>query len=253
MPSTPVKAIAASSTPVTESPGTWRHPRIDEITRRRHATTFTEKNVTQIAYGVASIIAIIALNQVSKANSLPTLLSNSTRGYFDLACYACLLMLIVNIVSACLPLIRAEDSLADIPLTPAQRKLLGLPPSGAAPTPNATYSTPPRYSRTPSLSGSIGSRGSYASGSPLSGRGSPALQASDSYSPLASPLGLKGLDASVNGRRSSFGQSNLGASTSSNLFSDSPSPSGNKRTSVGLNSKWLYERGRRSSGGAWAR
>ena len=154
-----------------------------------------------------------------------------------------------------MPLVRREDDLSDIPLTPAQRKLLGLPPSATAPTPDATYSTPPRYSRTPSIAGSIGSRGSYAS-SPLSGRGSPALQGAGSgspYSPMGSPLYNKGLEVSQNGRRSSIGSpSPFSASTSTNLFSDPGSPSpGGKRTSVGLNSKWLYERGRRSSGSAW--
>lgn len=168
-------------------------------------------------------------------------------------------MPILNIVSACLPLVRQEDDLSDIPLTPAQRKLLGLPPTSAAPTPDAKYSTPPRYSRTPSMAGSVGSQRSYAS-SPLSGRGSPApiYSASDSpYSPVASPLYKKGLDVSTSSRRSSIGSlgspSPFAASTSTNLFSDpgSPSPSGGKRTSVGLNNKWLYERGRRSSGSGW--
>jgi nucleoporin POM34 len=30
-----------------------------------------------------------------------------------------------------------------------------------------------------------------------------------------------------------------------------PTPAPGKRSSVGLNSKWLYERGRRSSGNSW--
>lgn len=160
---------------------------------------------------------------------------------------------IANVAWNVMPLFRQEDDLSDIALTSEQRKLLGLPPSSAAPTPDAKYSTPPRYSRTPS--GSIGSGRSYAS-SPLSGKGSPLPQGdyASSYSPLGSPLFKKGLDASVNGRRSSFGSPGpFAGGTSSALFSDlgSPSPSGSKRTSVGLNSKWLYEKGRRSSGSAW--
>lgn len=163
----------------------------------------------------------------------------------------------LNILTACLPLIRRKDDLSDIPLTPAQRKLLGLAPSSAPPTPDAQYSTPPRLSRSPSMAGSVGSQRSYAS-SPLSGRGSPALQGQTGspYSPVGSPIYNKGLDVAGNGRRSSIGGgSPFGASSSTNLFSDpgSPSPSGGKRTSVGLNSKWLYERGRRSSGGNWSR
>ena len=273
--STPVKTTPASEAPVTDSPGTWRHPRLDEITRRRNATTFSEKNVRQIAYGAISLAAIWLLQSVSKlkyvrnmyvavdgcvalriladwCNSVP----DSAEPYLSFLWIFFQIIPLLNIVSACLPLMRREDDLADIPLTPAQRKLLGLPQTSAPPTPDAKFSTPPRYSRTPSIAGSVGSRGSYTS-SPLSGRGSPALQGGGSgspYSPMGSPLYKKGLDLSTNGRRSSFGSpSPFAASTSTNLFSDpgSPSPSGGKRTSVGLNSKWLYERGRRSSGSAW--
>lgn len=158
-----------------------------------------------------------------------------------------------KIIIAALPLVRPVDDLQDIPLSAAQRKLLGLPPSSAPPTPNATFSTPPRYSRTPSIAGSVGSRGSFAS-SPLSGRGSPLIQANvgGSGSPTGSPLFNKSSNGFGGGRRSSLSGSPFGASTATNLFSEpgSPSPSGGKRTTVGLNSKWLYEKGRRSSG-AW--
>lgn len=154
-----------------------------------------------------------------------------------------------------LPLFRAADDLSDIPLTATQRKLLGLAPSSRPATPNAAYSTPPRYSRTPSLAGSVASNRSYNS-SPLSGKGSPALGGNSSglsYSPAGSPSKLIG--GLNNNRRSSFGSASpLGERSGSSLFPDptSPSPSAGKRTSVGLNNKWLYERGRRSSGGAWS-
>lgn len=148
----------------------------------------------------------------------------------------------LNIVLALLPLFRPEDTLADIPLTPSQRKLLNLPPSATAPTPNAAYSTPPRYSRTPSVGGSVASS--------ASSRASLAANASHSpYSPGPSPLQGKGFRPALAGRRSSFGSpSPLGGGAGVKIFETlSPSPSG-KRTSVGLNSKWLYEKGRRSSG-----
>jgi nucleoporin POM34 len=180
------------------------------------------------------------------------------RTYLDWGCLILQLAPLLNIIAACMPLFRKEDDLSDIPLTAEQRRLLGLPPSSAAPTPDAKYSTPPRYSRTPSIAGSIGSNRSYTS-SPLSGKGSPLVQGSGgglgSYSPLGSPLFKRGLDASTNGRRSSISNgSPFATSSSPNLFAEppaSPSPAGGKRTSVGLNSKWLYERGRRSSGSAF--
>lgn len=176
---------------------------------------------------------------------------------------------IIQIGFACLPLLRAKDDLSDIALTPAQRQLLGLPLLSSAPGPDAKFSTPPRYSRTPSIAGSVGSRGSYTN-SPLSGRGSPVVAGpggggGSPYSPLESPLLTKGGSVLGNGRRSSngsgspFDRLNGGGAVSSGigLFGEaSPtpgpvSPAGGKRTSVGLNSKWLYEKGRRSSGSAW--
>ena len=187
-----------------------------------------------------------------------TSFSPSFRLYLSWAWLFLQIIPIVKIVFALLPLIRPEDDLNDIPLTAAQRKLLGLPASTVPPTPNATFSTPPRYSRTPSIAGSVGSRGSFAS-SPLSGRGSPLVQSTmggsgSSYSPTGSPLFSKSSNGLAGGRRSSLGGgSPFSTSTATNLFSEpgSPSPSGGKRTTVGLNSKWLYEKSRRSSG-AWA-
>ncbi|KAH6892207.1 nuclear pore complex component-domain-containing protein [Thelonectria olida] len=242
--STPIK----SAPPVTDSPGTWRHPRLDEITRRRNATTFSEKNVRQIAYNVVALLGLWSAQLLAKLNVGSQFLPHTIRLYLGWAWFILQLVPVINIGIACLPLIKREDDLSDIALTPAQRALLGLPPTSAAPTPDAKFSTPPRYSRTPSIAGSVGSRGSYNS-SPLSGRGSPIVPGS----PLGSPLFQKSVNG-FNGRRSSIGSgSPFSASTSTNLFSDpaSPSPSGGKRTSVGLNNKWLYEKGRRSSGSAW--
>ncbi|KAK1247872.1 hypothetical protein MKX07_000760 [Trichoderma sp. CBMAI-0711] len=262
---TPVKQTAPAA--ATESPGTWRHPRLDEITRRRDATNFSEKNVRRIAYNIVALLAMWSLQLLAKFNVDAQMFPKSVRLYLGWAWFVAQLIPFVQIGMACLPLIRPKDELADIPLTATQRKLLGLNPSVTAPTPDVNISTPPRYSRTPSIAGSVGSRASFPN-SPLEGQGDPvssALSQSFSgsvsqFSPIGSPL-LQ----SVNGaghRRSSFGtpgsfgnsfNGSLGASTSSTLLPDpaSPSPSAGKRTSIGLNSKWLYEKGRRSSGSTW--
>ena len=169
--------------------------------------------------------------------------------------YHCIqFMFAFNIVAACRPLIRAKDDISDIPLTPAQRKLLGLPPSSTPPTPDTKYATPPRYARTSTpLSGSPASKGSF-SNSPLAERGSPVGNVSGSvFSPGASPLlqkamGGAGFDGS---RRHSYGSpSPLGPSGSRiNLpeTPSTPSPAG-KGASVGLNNRWLYDKARRNSG-----
>ncbi|KAM0346110.1 hypothetical protein ACHAPU_005876 [Fusarium lateritium] len=254
---TPVRTTTIGGPPVTDSPGTWRHPQLDEITRRRNATTFSEKNVRQIAYNVVALLGFWSTQLLAKLNIGSQVVPSSFRIYLSWSWFILQLIPFVNIGIACLPLIRPKDDLTDIPLTAAQRQLLGLDAS-ALPTPDAKFSTPPRYSRTPSIGGSVGSRGSYGS-SPLSGRGSPLVQGSTG-SPMGSPLFQKSVNSfssslgnSFNGRRSSFGSASpFAASSSSNVFSDPASPSaGGKRTSVGLNSKWLYERGRRPSGNAW--
>ncbi|KAF4585748.1 Nuclear pore complex component [Ophiocordyceps camponoti-floridani] len=247
-----------SPSPVPDSPGTWRHPRLNEITSRRNATTFNEKNVRRIACNLVAFLVLYAIRLVARLKFDPRILPATLLSYLGWAWVAFQMVPLAQICLACLPLLRSNDDLSDIPLTATQRRLLGLPPSSAPPTPDGKFSTPPRYSRTPSIAGSVGSRASYNS-SPLSGHASPAPQASTAASPSpfssgGSPLLQKTMGGFAHGRRSSIGSTSpLGASTSANPFADasSPSPSAGKRTSVGLNSKWLYEKGRRASGSAW--
>jgi len=62
---TPQRPITPA--PVAESPGNWSHPRLREITRRRNATTFTDKNVRKIAYNIAALIGLWALQRVTES------------------------------------------------------------------------------------------------------------------------------------------------------------------------------------------
>ncbi|KAH8908406.1 NPCC-domain-containing protein [Coniochaeta sp. PMI_546] len=254
--STPVKQ--ASKPIVTDSPGNWKHPKLAEITRRQRRTEFSERNIKTIGFnGIAFIISVV-LRQLA-VSKLPTgFVSADVKTYIAWTYLALQLIPVVNIVIAFLPLIRRQDDLADIALTPGQRKLLGLPPSSTPPTPNSAISTPPRYSRTPSLAGSATSNKSYTS-SPLSANGSPASDrrlSGSPYSPsAASPLLQKAVTGGFGGgRKSSFGSpSQLGASTATSLFGGdapgTPSPLAGKGSSVGLNNKWLYERGRKRPSG----
>lgn len=253
--STPLKKSAQ----VVDSPGNWRHPRLEEITRRQNATVFNERNIRTIVYNVGALAALWVLHLFSTRLGLMRLFTGSTKTYVNWGYLGLQLIPLLNIGLALLPLVRRKDDLSDIPLTPSQRKLLGLPPAAATATPNSVYSTPPRYSRTPSISGSVASKLSY-SGSPASAKGSPASGGHISgspYSPAASPLLQKAVAGGLGGgRRTSFGSASpLGASTASSLFPDAPgtpTPSTGKRTSVSLNNKWLYGKGRRSSGSAWS-
>ncbi|KAK4453282.1 nuclear pore complex component-domain-containing protein [Podospora aff. communis PSN243] len=244
---TPVKQTAV--TPVKESPGNWRHPKLAEITRRQSKTVFSEKEVKQIVYNVLALAVLFLVRTTVRPHWPAKLLSTEMKQYGGWIYIALTIIPLFNIGRALLPLVRPKDDLSDIPLTPAQRKLLGLPPSSKPATPGSAYSTPPRYSRTPSIAGSPASARSYAS-SPTPNLTSPSpLPNSPS---AASPL----LQKAVNGaRRSSFGSPGLlGASTATSLFGDgpaTPTPAAGKRSSVSLNNKWLYEKGRRSSGNSW--
>ncbi|KAL2257200.1 hypothetical protein VTK26DRAFT_518 [Humicola hyalothermophila] len=282
--STPVKQVGTAGSAVNESPGNWKHPRLAEITRRQNKTIFSEKNLRQIVYNAGALVGIGAVRQIVLPYVPAQLFPRELRQHSTWIYAALIIIPLINIALALLPLVRPKDDLSDIPLTPAQRKLLGLPPSSKPATPNSVYSTPPRYSRTPSLAGSPASIKSYAS-SPLSNLASPGsgpytskltgTSPAKHYSPSAvSPLLQKAVGGGAvatggNPPRTTFGSpSPLGASTSSSIFGAStasslfggdspttpstPTPAATgKRSSVGLNNKWLYEKGRRNSSNSW--
>lgn len=58
-PLTPTKASPA---PPQDSPGTWRHPRLEEISKRQNAITFGEKNVKKVVYNAAALVAMFAIH-----------------------------------------------------------------------------------------------------------------------------------------------------------------------------------------------
>lgn len=277
----------APSTPiVTDSPGNWRHPRMEEITRRRATSVFTETNLKTLVYnGLAMFLCFLVSSSTGTPFKQLRRIVHSVvpPQYGSIVALVLNAVFAINIVRAVLPLFRKTDNLVDIPLTPSQRKLLGLEPLRAAATPNAVYTTPPRYARTPSVSGSAASiaTATRGTGSPSAGLGSSfgngndaSLSKSFSGSPISnSPLFPKARTGSgsgspfspnsafQNGRKSSFGTPSVNSSNGGpSMFGDSsmsampgtPSPTSGKRLSMGLNNKWLYEKGRRSSSGTRA-
>ncbi|CAK7222832.1 hypothetical protein SCUCBS95973_004970 [Sporothrix curviconia] len=286
---TPVKAAPATPN-ITDSPGNWRHPRMDEITRRRAATVFTEANLKTFVYNAVALAAVFLVGNGSGTPFVQLRRLAHTlapQQHNDLLVLIINAVLVINMVRSLLPLFRKPDTLSDIPLTPSQRKLLGLPSIKASSAPNAVYTTPPRYARTPSVSGSAASiaaatrgsgsgsgsgsgndtttsfsksfTGSPISGSPLFPKARPANGgvANGSGSPFSPTSPFQSTRKASFGSPGTLGGSTPGAQGASNsLFSDStmsslpgtPSPTG-KRLSMGLNNKWLYEKGRRSSSG----
>lgn len=169
---------------------------------------------------------------------------------------------IYNITTALLPL-RKTDELTDIPLTPTQRSLLGLDPNATPPlTPGTQYITPPRYPRSPTprnISPATRITSNYST--PITSSPSFGREGSDSptASLAASPLWQKSLGKSRDtARRSSYGSpSPLGpgyAGSNSMLGApNTPSPTAGKGATVGLNNKWLYQKGRSASGSRYPR
>jgi len=59
-PSTPQTPQSQTIQPVTAtpSPGSWRHPRFEEIARRQKANTFNDSNLRRIAYNSGFLLAL---------------------------------------------------------------------------------------------------------------------------------------------------------------------------------------------------
>ncbi|MCJ1365915.1 hypothetical protein MMC16_005040 [Acarospora aff. strigata] len=169
MPSTPTsQTVHAPSVP--PSPGSWRHPALDEIQRRQYAGTFGEKNVKILVWNVVCLVLTWLLENLTGLSSVYKMLAMSSRYPFYLVLFFRLILL-YNIGKALYPLARPKDEMLDIPLTPSQRALLGLDPNATPPlTSGQQYVTPPRYQR--SRGGTPGSRHSSLPGSPLAGRDS---------------------------------------------------------------------------------
>lgn len=276
-PTKPPSTPTAQTTPSTPQTGTWQHPRFAEIARRQNATTFSDRNIRSVVYNAGSLfLCWVGEKSIHSQYAAPPVFC-SCRTSVNLCTFSLpslvqlvanlspypsylynilRLILVMNILIALSPLLRPKDTLSDIPLTPAQRSLLGLPATATPPTPGSTYITPPRYARSPAprnsasntpissspLSGSPSGRNSPINGTPSKeGRGSP-------FSPNASPLLHKTFN---NQRRSSYGSpgplGRIGAEPGT------PSPSGGGKASVGLNNKWLYEKGRASQGAGGGR
>jgi nucleoporin POM34 len=203
-PSTPQ---AVKSTPPVGTPGSWRHPRLNEINRRIAASTFTSRNLNIILSNIGALglthIAPRFLNDwlpnwyghiiakylfksyipLTNCNRLTTPLAHhdtTIRLFFSL-------IFLFNIAVASLPLLRGPDNCNDIPLTPGQRKLLGLRPSDQPATPGSEYITPPRYAANAASRSGSGGLGRSGSGrraaSPYGGSPTPG-PGKDSQSPL---------------------------------------------------------------------
>ncbi|PYI18546.1 NPCC-domain-containing protein [Aspergillus japonicus CBS 114.51] len=227
-PSTPKAATAASTiVPVpdqSQTPGKWRHPHLDEVVRRQNAGTFGDRNINKLVWNGAALFATCVFGDIIKSYCLWLQHITQFSTYPDLSLLILRVIFVLNILVALYPLFGPKDDLADIPLTPTQRSLLGLDPTATPPlTPGTSYVTPPKYR----LSTSRGASPASRSGSPLSasaGASGRRVSSGPAFSPSPSPLFQKLVNSSgkESGRRPSFGSSSpLGRSTSYSPYRDS--------------------------------
>lgn len=291
----PKNNVKTSEVQATPSPGTWQHPKLREITRRQAATRFGARDV-KIA-GTNTALLLLSLYFRSWLHAGLSYAVSPIDDFYPsptIATYALTLFrlyILLNIALTLRPLspyFKKQDDLTDIPLTPSQRSLLGLPASPVTGSPvSGGYITPPRYQRS---SGSFSS--STTSKTPQSGRSISANYASSPvstsrytlgfspgsqspfrstqrtasgspFSPSASPLLHKaigrGMDREVQDLNSSTSGFSPGLSRSQSVKErgvrderepGTPSPGGfgGIKRDPGLNYKWLYQTGRGPGG-----
>ncbi|WPH03841.1 Hypothetical protein R9X50_00672400 [Acrodontium crateriforme] len=233
--------------PTPSTPGRWEHPRINEIERRRNKTKFdgddTRKVVQIFGLLLATFIAPAILRSI-----LPRSWSRFVGSYYPTIVFWVIRLLLTALIGIqCLPLFRKDDPCEDIPLTPAQRQLLGLPLMTRPMTPQELGQTvtPPRFTRS-NTPRSASSTQVNLSGSPINERN--ALLDSASESPANGSPFTPQLHSGGERRRLSY-SSNRSSPLSISEFDAAGSvntPTKSARASVGLNSKWLYEKGRAS-------
>lgn len=224
---TPYKS--AASTPSGTPTGSWRHPAMDIVAQRNSQKGFTETNFHRLMINGISLFLcwfIVAFFRQSSTlkNLIPT--SPTISFYAFYALWGVRSLLIWNILESLYNLLRPVDEFTDIPLTPEQRKLLGLNPD----TPlshvatEGSIVTPPRYTKNAPSSSRTGSPVSFNTS--VSSPSPPQSRKTTATPPpmTSSPLRMGG----VVDRRSSFG---------------SPSPAAARvGSSVVPNNKWLYEK-----------
>ncbi|EXJ93987.1 hypothetical protein A1O1_02380 [Capronia coronata CBS 617.96] len=248
--STPTKTLPPST--YSPSPGRFRHPRTTEILARSSSSALTETNIKGALTNAAVLLFSFMFSDAYYSSITPLLKSSGVSDASQLSSTALLLIravLCANLVlllRPAIPYIAKKDEISDIPLTPSQRSLLGLPPTPGSAGSAGSYITPPRYRRSSgSFSGTPSSvqnnpsgdrrsiSASYSSSTLSPSRHAVAFSTTPSQSvrrtasgspfspsPAASPLFHKAVNQASQISDADFGvtaRSSLGASTGSGL------------------------------------
>lgn len=143
LPSTPnaSKPPKPSSVPT----GSWEHPSLAAIRSR----TINKEQVLRTVFTniIGLVIFNVILNSASAASIIPESITTELAKFSHITFYlvtALQCLFAFNITWNAYKLVKPQDTFEDLPLTPSQRKLMGLPDSPNAKVP-ANPASPPRY------------------------------------------------------------------------------------------------------------
>ncbi|KAF3927228.1 hypothetical protein ABW20_dc0106444 [Dactylellina cionopaga] len=144
------------------TPGSWKHPKFDEILRRQDARSLSDRRLSQALKNSSALIVSFIVTYFFYHS--PIYSSLPKNDFFDIiyilvafSINGVRFLFVYNIFDAIFGTIRGPDPMIDIPLTPDQRSTLSLPPTPnsivVAPVAAETshYITPPRYNKSSPL------------------------------------------------------------------------------------------------------
>ncbi|KAK6498724.1 hypothetical protein TWF481_011299 [Arthrobotrys musiformis] len=157
-PTTPSRAIVLSGQ---VTPGSWKHPKLDEVLRRQDARSFSDRRVSRALKNAAALGTTFVVTHLFYSSRIYSgLPRNDVTGVFYLGVYYLIFIVRVifayNVAFAIIGPLLGPDPMIDIPLTNDQRSSLSLPPTPQSTATNnpadvSHYITPPRYNRSSHL------------------------------------------------------------------------------------------------------
>ncbi|KAK9464363.1 nuclear pore complex component-domain-containing protein [Lipomyces arxii] len=131
--------------------GEWRHPALDAVNAQTLKTGFTQQTSRKMFLNaVALVVYYSGVRLAAKVLFLQELWTGNVKFAKNMRYIGIMLQLLFlwNIIDGLIRLVRPKDQLTDVPLTPTQRKLMGLDPGPNTPI---TPITPPKYVKNMSL------------------------------------------------------------------------------------------------------
>ncbi|ODV88948.1 hypothetical protein CANCADRAFT_148401 [Tortispora caseinolytica NRRL Y-17796] len=145
--------MSVNSTPSSSQvpTGRWDHPSIGATQERLRKYSFTQTTARRIFMNAIGWLLFNFLRTVVSDFGIESLLNrlklSSYNVYLTYFSFGLQILFAWNIIDGVLKLIKPEDPMLDLPLTPTQRRLLGLTPRAS---PQGTpIPTPPKYIKSP--------------------------------------------------------------------------------------------------------